>query len=138
MLPETAPGLDQTGLSSPIVLLVEDDELQRMIVTDLLRERGLMVIEAANAAAALKHLEINQNIRLIMTDIQLSGEIDGLDLLRFIAARYPAIAMLVTSGHIKPHFAEIPPQARFLPKPAAHEEIVRQVEELLGLGVPTR
>jgi len=133
MLPETAP-----GLAPPTILLVEDDELLRMMVTDLLRERGLIVIEAANAAAALKHLEINPDIRLIMTDIQLSGEIDGLDLLRFIAVRYPAIAMLVTSGHIKPHFAELPPQARFLPKPVESDEILRQVEELLGLGIPAR
>jgi len=138
MIPETAPGLSQPGLSPPTILLVEDDELQRMIVTDLLRERGLTVIEAANAAAALKHLEIDPNIRMIMTDIQLTGEIDGLDLLRFIAARFPAIAMLVTSGHITPHFAELPPKARFLPKPIEPEEIISQVEELLGLGVPLR
>jgi CheY-like chemotaxis protein len=115
------------------ILVVEDDELQRLLLVDMLRGRGLTVVEAASAQEALKQLDFNTDIQLIFTDIQLSGEIDGLDLLRVVNVRWPHVSMLSTSGQIRPHFGEMPINARFLPKPFLLCEVVRYLDELLGI-----
>jgi two-component system, response regulator PdtaR len=41
----------------PLILVVEDEELLRLHAADLLEEHGFRVVEARNAAAALKVLE---------------------------------------------------------------------------------
>ena len=57
----------------PLILVVEDEELLRLHAADLLEEHGLRVVEARNAAAALKVLESRDDVRLLFTDIQMPG-----------------------------------------------------------------
>ena len=66
----------------PLILVVEDEELLRLHAADLLEEHGFRVVEARNAAAALKVLESRDDVRLLFTDIQMPGALDGMDLAR--------------------------------------------------------
>jgi two-component system, response regulator PdtaR len=92
----------------PLILVVEDEELLRLHAADLLEEHGFRVIEARNAAAALKMLETRDDVRLLFTDIQMPGTLDGMDLAREVYQRWPQVLLVITSGQKKPAEAEIP------------------------------
>ena len=78
---------------------MEDEELLRLHAADLLEEHGFRVVEARNAAAALKVLETRDDVRLLFTDIQMPGALDGMDL----AARgAPTLAPRPTRDHFRP------------------------------------
>jgi two-component system, response regulator PdtaR len=56
------------------VLVVEDDVLIRLATADRLRERGFVVVEAADAEEAVALLQAQVPVRLVFTDVQLPGE----------------------------------------------------------------
>ncbi len=114
------------------VLIVEDDELQRLILIDLLEERGYVVLTAGSALEAIRQIETHPEMRLVFTDIQLTGEIDGLDLLRVVHLRWPSLPLLTTSGRVRPHYAEMPSDTRFIAKPLQVNEMLKQMDELLA------
>ncbi len=62
--------LDSASLLSGVVLLVEDNEVNRMIGTEMLHSFGLDVVEAENGVQALKLLE-KQHVDLVLMDIQM-------------------------------------------------------------------
>jgi CheY-like chemotaxis protein len=64
----------------PLALVVDDEELLRLFAAGLLEDHGFEVIEAENAAAALRVLESHRDVRLLFTDIQMPGRSDGMDL----------------------------------------------------------
>jgi PAS domain S-box-containing protein len=65
------------ALKGETVLLVDDEPTVRMLVTDVLEELGYTVIEAANGAAALKTLQSDLRIDLLVTDVGLPGGLNG-------------------------------------------------------------
>jgi CheY-like chemotaxis protein len=120
------------------VLIVEDDGLQRFFLTDMLEDQGMRVLQAANALDAIKQIEMHPEIQLLFTDIQLAGEIDGLDLLRIVHLRWPHVSLLTTSGRLHPHYAELPSEARFISKPVQEGEMLREMNALLtNLSFPS-
>src|SRR5207302_3773541 len=79
------------------VLVVEDNQDMRRVVRRQLTGLGYRVIEAASAAAALERLEA-EKIDLMLTDIVMPGEMDGIELAR-LALRYsPELKVVLTSG----------------------------------------
>ena len=64
------------------VLVVDDEPVLRMILVDLLEGEGYAVEEASNAAEALEVLQALPSIRIVVTDIQMPGSMDGLRLAR--------------------------------------------------------
>jgi CheY-like chemotaxis protein len=84
---------------STVVLVVEDEPLVRMDMADCLTDEGFEVIEASDADEAIKALEADGRIRLLFTDVDMPGTMDGLKLARFVADRWPPVRIIVTSGH---------------------------------------
>jgi CheY-like chemotaxis protein len=121
--------------AKPTILVVEDDELLRMVAADMLAENGFGVVEAANADAALKLLETRDDVRLLFTDIQMPGSCDGMDLARQVHVRWPNILLVITSGQIKPTEAEIPDHGHFIAKPYRANELLGEVNEMMGKPV---
>jgi CheY-like chemotaxis protein len=124
-----------------VVLVVEDDVLVRMIATDILEEAGLRTAEARDAKEAMILLEARPEIRVLFTDWNMPGEIDGLGLARMVYKRWPAVGMIVTSGKMDPEPGELPAGARFLKKPYRPSALIQEVEDLLDdteveLGAP--
>ena len=64
---------------SVAVLIVEDEPLIRMGTVYLLREADFEVHEAGSADAAIALLELHKEIRLIFTDVDMPGSMDGLN-----------------------------------------------------------
>jgi CheY-like chemotaxis protein len=69
---------------SVTVLVVEDEQLIRMDVASFLESVGY---EAENAAEAISCLELHDEIRLVFTDLNMPGRMDGLALARYIRER---------------------------------------------------
>jgi CheY-like chemotaxis protein len=57
----------------PVVLLVEDEPLLRFFASDVLEEEGFEVIETGTADEALTWLDVRDDVRVIVTDIQMPG-----------------------------------------------------------------
>lgn len=115
-----------------VVLVVEDEYLIRMDTVEVLERAGFDVIEAANADHAIALLEINADVAVVVTDIQMPGSIDGLRLAAVVRDRWPPVAIIVTSGRVAPGDNDLPRGARFLPKPYTDRALVESVRQLLA------
>ena len=112
------------------VLVVEDETFIRMDVAEMLREAGFDVLEAANADEALQMLERHSDIRLVFTDIDLPGSMNGLKLAAAVRDRWPPVKIIATSGHFKIRDGDLPGDARFIPKPYQPAQIIGAIREL--------
>lgn len=98
-------------------MVVEDDPIQRIDAVLLFEEAGLDVVEMETADDALLYLfERSHDLAAIFTDVQFPGEADGFDLAGTVAAHWPHIAVLVTSGRARPP-GDLPASVRFVEKP---------------------
>lgn len=87
---------------TPSVLIVEDEILIRMALSDYLQECGFKVLEAGHAAEAIEILESGKAIiDFIFSDISMPGDIDGFGLAKWVRANRPEIPILLTSGDSK-------------------------------------
>lgn len=118
--------------SPTAVLLVEDDELVKLVANDILAEAGFRVIEARNAREALMILESQPNIRIVFTDWNMPGELDGLGLALQVHERWPQVAVLVTSGKMYPMPSQLPQGVRFIAKPYRPSALVDEVKQMLS------
>jgi signal transduction histidine kinase len=80
------------------ILLVDDHDGVRATTAAFLRECGLPVIEASDAAHALRILE-SAHVEAVVTDITMPGEMDGIGLVETIRNRWPSLPVLLVSGY---------------------------------------
>ncbi len=80
------------------VLLVEDEFLVRLTLAEALADEGLDVVEANRGAAALPLLEADDQIVLLLTDIQLPGKLNGLELVRLARRLRPDLPAVYMTG----------------------------------------
>src|SRR3954449_9355333 len=99
------------------VLVVEDEAFIRMDVVDVLRAAGFEVLEATNAEEAIQMLECNSDVRLVFTDIDMPGSMNGLKLGAAAGARCPPVRIVAPRGHVKIRAGDLPADARLIPKP---------------------
>jgi DNA-binding NtrC family response regulator len=114
------------------VLVVEDEPLVRLDIADHLTDEGFEVFEARNADDAIAILEREQGIRIMFTDIDMPGSMDGLKLSMAVRDRWPPIRIIVTSGHRTVETTDLPAGSLFFPKPYRHADVVRSMHELLA------
>lgn len=109
--------------------------LIRMTAVEALVGAGFEVIEAGHATDALRVLTSQADaVQALFTDVHMPGGMTGLELAHHVRGHWPWIALLVASGTARPAHDEIPPGARFLPKPYDLDHVVRHVRELVDAG----
>jgi CheY-like chemotaxis protein len=116
----------------PVVLIVEDELLLRINAVEMIEDAGFEALEAADADEAIAILETRHDIRVIFTDIQIPGSMDGLKLAQAVRGRWPPIKIVATSGRVNIRIDDLPEGGRFLPKPYLPEEITGTLRELVG------
>jgi CheY-like chemotaxis protein len=82
----------------PVVLAVEDEPLTLMLAVDMIRDAGFEPLWASNADEAIRILESRNDIRVVFTDINMPGSMDGLKLAQAVRGRWPPIKIIVTFG----------------------------------------
>ena len=115
-----------------IVLVVEDEMLLRMKVVDMLEDAGYVPLEAVDADEALTILQSRSDIALMLTDVQMPGSMNGLELAHTVHERWPPIKIILASGQLKLSGSEIPLDSRFFGKPLQSAEIIAEMQEMLG------
>jgi CheY-like chemotaxis protein len=105
------------------VLVVEDDAFIRMMAVDIIEHAGFETVEAADADRAIEILCARKDIRIVFTDIDMPGLMDGMKLARAIRDRWPPIELILTSGLIRPKSSDLPKRGVFLPKPYASQAL---------------
>ncbi len=114
-----------------VVLVVEDEFFVREDAVWVLEHQGFEVLEAPNAAEALEILARRLDVSAVFTDIQMPGEMDGMDLARIIARRWPQVLVLVTSGGGRLPDEVIPHDGRFIPKPYVPEMVGKRLASMI-------
>ena len=142
-LPQASGALESAGeperqaemvSGSETILLVEDDQVLRTFVRDLLMERGYDVVKAANAEEALRWAERYQGpIHLLLTDVIMPG-LNGRQLAERIGTLRPDTKILFMSGYtgdivIRYGLQEM--GAEFIQKPFEPESLERKVRAML-------
>jgi CheY-like chemotaxis protein len=128
-----ATGIDPSRKRKmPVVLLVEDEPLVRMLGADLLSEAGFEVVEAQDGDEALAALERRADIEVLFTDVNMPGSLDGLALATVARGRRPDLKVLVGSGVVRPSNGDLPNAGRFLAKPYRPAAVVETLREMLA------
>jgi two-component system, NtrC family, sensor kinase len=120
-------------MSGRICLIVEDHPPIRTLLSSFLRRRGFQSFEAANASEALNIIQSLQGrLDLILTDILMPGDMNGVDLAHAARHRCPAIPVILMSG-----YGDDPNIRSFgfplISKPFLPQTIWEMVEQVLAL-----
>lgn len=111
-------------VAASIILVVEDDSLVRLMAVDLLEDKGFTVIAAATADAAWAILKVRNDIAVVFTDVEMPGSMNGLELANHVAAHWPKIRLVITSGRLQLSDKQIPDHTTFVPKPYRSSQLL--------------
>jgi CheY-like chemotaxis protein len=98
MLPAEVPPTPSPEPPVPTILVVEDEVITRLVISDYLRECGYKVFEAGSVDEAKSVLLAGTPVELVFSDVQMPGKEDGFALARWIRQHRPGIRVLLTSG----------------------------------------
>lgn len=111
------PYMQERAASAGKVLVVEDESLQRVWLGEVLEEAGFEVLSAVSGDIALEMLaEAHDSVCAVVTDVQMPGSTDGIDLVRAVRERWPKIGVVVLSGFSQAS-SQFPDHTRLLHKP---------------------
>ena len=79
-------------------LVIEADHDQRALISTLLEETEMQVIECDSAEAALAVLHIKGGrVAIAFTDVELAGRLDGIEFAQILKSEFPDVPVIVTS-----------------------------------------
>ncbi|MPZ35859.1 MAG: response regulator [Rhodospirillales bacterium] len=103
-----------------------------MLAVDIAEEAGFSVLQAIDADEAIEVLQKRPDIRVVFTDVDMPGSMDGLELAHAIRHRWPPIQVVLTSGKMRPAADELPKLSRFISKPYDIHLLTGLLRELGG------
>ena len=120
-----------TSHPKPVVLIVEDECMIRMLAVDAFVDQGFLVLEAEHAAAALLIYGSAARVEVLFTDINMPGPLNGIDLAEQLKALAPRLHVIITSAlpTVRPidHLA-----ATFVAKPYDLQTVCQTAKDLLA------
>jgi len=121
-------------MSDRICLIVDDEQAIRTYLRAILQREQIQSLEADTAAQALRIVQkLNGRLDLIVCDIKMPGEMDGIDLAYSVRNSFPAVPVLLISGYgdvesVKHAAANF----EFIQKPFVPETILMAVKKMVG------
>jgi CheY-like chemotaxis protein len=122
--------METHSAGKPIVLVVEDQAVLRLMTIEVVEQAGFAALQAANADEAVRILEARNHIRIVFTDIDMPGSMDGMKLAAAVRDRWPPIEIVVTSGYHDIGQDELPARGVFFRKPYDHGEVVATLQRM--------
>ncbi|WP_241235266.1 response regulator [Xanthomonas arboricola] len=110
-----------------LILVVEDEPLVRQVAQLMLESADFTVITAEDARAALIALQAHPSVSLIVSDVQMPGCLDGLELIKHLRGEGVKTPAILTSGRIFPE--QLPEATTFLVKPYSLKTLLDKVNE---------
>ena len=117
------------------VVVVDDEQIVRMLVAEVLSDLGYDVLEAQDAASGLKLLQSGAPIALLMTDIGLPGGMNGRQLADAARQLRPALKILFMTGYAESAVigsAQLDPGMNLLTKPFAMETLASRIKAIMS------
>jgi two-component system, cell cycle response regulator CpdR len=112
------------NLVPSLALVVEDDQFQREMLSDLLKDEHMEVIACESAEAAELVLEeVGDSLCLLVTDVELAGTETGIELAGNAKRYFPDLNVVVISGKDN---LRLPPDVHFLKKPWQPLDLLRE------------
>ena len=116
-------------------LVVDDDDILRMDVIEILEQAGFHTLEAETGDQAILVLEQHHlDVTLLFSDVEMPGSRNGFALAREVAVKWPYIAIVIASGRLKPAEGDLPEGAHFIGKPFSAETVHGHLQEILPDG----
>ncbi|MBT2341219.1 MULTISPECIES: response regulator [Pseudomonas] len=116
--------------TQPTILVVEDDDIVRMLIVDVLEELGYQVLEADGCEQALAFLRNDQQpIALMMTDVGLPV-MDGRELAKQAQLVRPGLSILFASGYAES--IDVPQGMAVIGKPFSIDQLRDKVRRILS------
>lgn len=115
------------------VLLVEDDDAVREMMEAMLEALGCEVVSAADADEATRKLDRN-GFRLLMTDIRMPGDHDGLALATEASKTHPELKFIYATGYSDDLEERLKtcPEGELLVKPFRMERLREALDRILA------
>lgn len=117
-----------------VVLIVEDDEVLRDLLVEVVSDTGAQVKAVMSVDAGLKAFQENSDVGLILTDVITPGVLNGWDLVNAVRQVDAELPIIVTSGYCHHVCPELPKNACFLQKPWSIDQLCAMVEAQLKKG----
>ncbi|UJW84789.1 PAS domain-containing protein [Devosia sp. SL43] len=120
------------------ILVVDDEPLVRMIATEQLEELGYTVLEAADGPTALKILNSNRTINLLITDVGLPSGMNGRQLADAARVSRPNLEVLFITGYAENavlNHGHLDPGMHVMTKPFQMDTFARRVKDLIAKDV---
>jgi CheY-like chemotaxis protein len=124
---------------SATVMVVDDEPVIRMLVTDVLERFGYTVIEAPDAQEAIARLRAGTQLELLITDVGLPGGINGRQLVETAREIDPALKVIFITGYAEHAVLRSSPLergTRVLIKPFSVEALASRIRELMVSAPP--
>lgn len=118
-------------MNGPSILVLEDDELLRMLLIEIIEDMGAVIVSYASADEGMVFLESGADqLDLIISDINMPGVLNGYNLSRIVTLRWPSLPMILTSGKVQ-EVLELGPNISFLAKPWTCDAMLNSVLHVL-------
>ena len=114
-----------------MLIVVDDDDGVRIIVEELLLDRGYDVVTAQGGAEALDQIQHEPRLSLLITDIRMPG-IDGWELARRAREMRADIKVIYITGYPGEQPPDDVPRGPLLRKPWREGEFYRCIEQVIG------
>jgi two-component system, NtrC family, response regulator PilR len=111
------------------VLIVDDEEFMRKLMTNILRKASMEVLTAQNGEEALKALQ-ETGCDVVVSDVRMAG-MSGFELLKQVKARHPNTAFVVMTGYADSYSikdALLQGADEYITKPFKNHEVTLIVE----------
>jgi DNA-binding NtrC family response regulator len=116
------------GKDGRVVLIVQEEIVPRLDIADEFDKAGFKVFQAGTAEEAITVLEAEPTIRVVFTDSDLPGTMDGVKLAYYVRERWPPTILMVSSARI-PSMA-LPSKTFFLQRPHLKSGLANAVQEV--------
>jgi two-component system, cell cycle sensor histidine kinase and response regulator CckA len=121
-------------MSTQTILVIDDEEIVREAVQDILETIGVQVIEASNGRDGIEQYRQEQErIGAILLDMKMPG-LSGVETLRQLRQINPTVPIILSSGYAEEEMRrniESDGATRFLPKPYNFEMLIDKIKQAL-------
>jgi two-component system, cell cycle sensor histidine kinase and response regulator CckA len=131
------PAIPWTANPAKAILIVEDETPIRRLLVSLLSAEGYRIQSVADGTLAIRILEDDPEIDLVLTDLAMPG-IPGTAVAEYLSRTRPQVKVVCMSGNPQPHEKSLRRLLErrlvdFLPKPFTPVQVLQMVKRLLEL-----
>ncbi len=126
--------ITDSGDDRPVVLVVEDEVLVRMVIAEYLRDCDYVVIEAGSAQEAIALFKADIEVDIVFSDVQMPGSMDGFALAQWVRQNRPGVDVILTSGaaNAADRAGDLCEEGPLMQKPYESDEVHNRIKQLLA------